>query len=176
MNLRSKRLFLKEADWEDVEDFHLYFSNTKIHEFNTIILPETIDHTKGILAPFISDKMNNTRKLYTWAVKLPDNMQFIGEVGMTRSLNRFNLAEIYYGLLPNYWHQGYATEMVQRVVRFGFNYLKLHRIEAGVAKENLASIQVLEKSGFQREGLRRKLLPVRGEWMDSYLYAILEED
>lgn len=59
---------------------------------------------------------------------------------------------------------------------FGFNDLKLHRIEAGCAVENIASSKVLEKVGMTKEGMKRKKLPIRGEWKDNYLYAILEED
>jgi RimJ/RimL family protein N-acetyltransferase len=62
------------------------------------------------------------------------------------------------------------------VLEFGFNELLLHRIEAGVATENSASIKVLEKIRMQREGLRRKILPIRGEWKDNFHYAILDED
>jgi len=47
---------------------------------------------------------------------------------------------------------------------------------AGCATENTASSKVLEKAGFLREALCRKKLPIRGEWVDNYEYAILEED
>jgi ribosomal-protein-alanine N-acetyltransferase len=62
------------------------------------------------------------------------------------------------------------------VIRFGFEELELHRIEAGVATENKASIRVLEKLGMTQEGKRRKILPIRGQWKDNYHYALLEDD
>ena len=52
----------------------------------------------------------------------------------------------------------------------------LHKVEAGVATENKKSVKVLEKTGMTREGLRRKILPIRGEWKDNYHYAIVEDD
>jgi len=52
----------------------------------------------------------------------------------------------------------------------------LHRIEAGVVIENSKSIRVLEKAGMQQEGRHRKTLPIRGEWVDNYHYAIVEDD
>jgi RimJ/RimL family protein N-acetyltransferase len=61
-------------------------------------------------------------------------------------------------------------------LKFGFESLHLHRIEAGTATENINSIRVLEKIGMTREGRRRKILPIRGEWYDNYHYAILEDD
>lgn len=45
-----------------------------------------------------------------------------------------------------------------------------------MATENVASIRVLEKIGMQKEGLRRKILPIRGEWKDNFHYAVLEDD
>ena len=78
--------------------------------------------------------------------------------------------------MPIYWGRGYATEAAKRVIRFGFEMLNLHRIEAGVATENKRSIKVLEKAGMSIEGIRRKILPIRGNWVDNYHYAILEDD
>jgi [ribosomal protein S5]-alanine N-acetyltransferase len=62
------------------------------------------------------------------------------------------------------------------LIRTGFEDFGLHKVEAGVATENIRSIRVLEKAGMTREGLRRKILPVRGEWKDNYHYAIVEND
>jgi len=45
-----------------------------------------------------------------------------------------------------------------------------------VATQNLNSIKLLEKVGMTREGMHRKILPIRGGWIDNYSYAILEED
>lgn len=52
----------------------------------------------------------------------------------------------------------------------------MHRIEAGVAVGNAASRHILEKTGFQREGRHRKILPLSSGWSDSYTYAILLSD
>ncbi len=79
-------------------------------------------------------------------------------------------------LAPAYWGKGYATEVSKMLIETGFEVLKLHKVEAGADTENAASINVLEKSGMVREGLRRKILPIRGEWRDGYLYAITEDD
>lgn len=95
---------------------------------------------------------------------------------MSLSANRFRLGEIFYNLDPKYWGKGYATETVKRVIRFGFVELRLHKVEAGVATGNTRSVRVLEKAGMTREGLRRKVLPIRGQWKDNYHYAIVEDD
>lgn len=100
----------------------------------------------------------------------------IGIAGMTLSNDRFKMGEFYYKLFPKFWGKGLATEMAKGLIKFGFEECQLHRIEAGVATQNAASIRVLEKSGMKQEGIRRKILPIRGEWKDNFHYAILEED
>ena len=62
------------------------------------------------------------------------------------------------------------------ILNFSFVDLNLHRITAGVATENEASIRLLERIGMTKEGKHRKILPIRGEWWDNYHYAILEEE
>jgi ribosomal-protein-alanine N-acetyltransferase len=101
---------------------------------------------------------------------------FIGLAGLTLSNDKFRLGEIYYKLNPIYWEKGYATEVSRALIKSGFEYFHLHKVEAGVAVQNVRSIKVLEKSGMTREGLRRKILPIRGNWIDNYHYAIVEDD
>lgn len=72
--------------------------------------------------------------------------------------------------------KGIATEAVGLVLTFGFEELRLHRIEAYVSPRNAGSVRVLEKSRFQREGLLREFLYINGEWEDHYQYALLERE
>ncbi|SEK25191.1 GNAT family N-acetyltransferase [Paenibacillus sp. OK003] len=58
-----------------------------------------------------------------------------------------------YKLTPEYWHQGIMTEVVEKVIEYGFNNLGLNRIEAFVEPENVGSRKVLEKIGFREEGI-----------------------
>ncbi len=114
------------------------------------------------------------RTSYSWKIVKKESDEFIGMSGMTLSANRFRLGEIWYELFPSQWGQGYATEVAKILIKSGFDDFHLHKVEAGVATENIRSIKVLEKSGMIREGLRRKILPIRGEWKDNYHYAIVE--
>jgi RimJ/RimL family protein N-acetyltransferase len=116
------------------------------------------------------------RKSFEWKIVLKSSGEQIGLAGITLSANRFRLGEIYYDLFPSQWGQGYATETAKTLIKAGFEMFHLHKVEAGVATENIRSIRVLEKSGMTREGLRRKVLPIRGKWIDNYHYAIVEDD
>ena len=68
------------------------------------------------------------------------------------------------------------TDAVNVLVRFAFDRLRLHRVEAACIPDNVRSIRVLEKAGFRREGLLRSFLKINGSWQDHYLYARIVDD
>ncbi len=176
MNLQSERLKLREIDRGDIEMLHTLNSTPEIDEYNTIGIPKDIETTRKVYQPVIEDQKSKNRKLFCWLVLKKNGDEVIGVAGMKSSLDRFKLGEIYYNLSPDNWGWGYATEVARTLIKFGFEKLKLHRIEAGVATENKRSTRVLEKAGMTCEGIRRKILPIRGVWKDNYEYAILEDD
>lgn len=71
---------------------------------------------------------------------------------------------------------GYMTAALRALVPFGFTTLRLHRLEAACIPSNAASIGLLEKAGFTREGYARSYLCINGVWQDHLLYARLQED
>ena len=72
--------------------------------------------------------------------------------------------------------KGRMTRAVAAAVRYGFATLRLHRIEAACLPENVASMTLLERNGFQREGLARGYLRIDGAWRDHMLYGLLEHE
>ena len=174
--IHSDRLSLKEINWDDLDLIHNLQSLPEIDRYNTLGIPKSIEDTKNVLRPYIEDQSNIARKQFCWDILLKSSDEFIGIAGMILSADRFRMGEIYYNLLPPNWGNGFATEVAQSLIEFGFSRLKLHRIEAGVSTENARSVRVLEKTGMTQEGIRRKILPIRGEWKDNYHYAIVEDD
>ncbi|WP_190809282.1 GNAT family N-acetyltransferase [Flagellimonas sp. S3867] len=176
MTLESERLQLQEISWDDLSEIHTLHSYSEVDKYNTLGIPKDIEETKEVIRPLIAAQKSENRKSYFWKIVIKNTKEFIGIAGINLSLNKFKLGEIYYKLLPSSWGNGYATEVSKALIKSGFEDFKLHKIEAGVSTENIASIKVLEKSGMTREGLRRKILPIRGEWKDNYHYAIVEDD
>jgi RimJ/RimL family protein N-acetyltransferase len=147
-----------------------------VDEYNTLGIPKNLDVTRKVVEDIINAQNISPQKPYTWNIILKKTNEFIGLAGMNLSRDKYRTGEIYYKLLPVYWGKGYATEVSKRLIKYGFEDFNLHRIEAGVAVENKNSIKVLKKSGMTYEGLRRKILPIRGMWIDNYEYAIVEDD
>ena len=72
--------------------------------------------------------------------------------------------------------QGCMTAAVRALVPFAFGALRLHRLEAACIPSNVASIGLLEKVGFSREGYAREYLCINGTWQDHLLYARIKGD
>ena len=81
-----------------------------------------------------------------------------------------------YWMGASHARRGYMTAAVNAVIPFAFGTLKLHRIEAACIPANTASVRLLEKTGFEREGVARQYLCIDGIWQDHLLYAKLESD
>lgn len=75
-----------------------------------------------------------------------------------------------------YARQGYMTAAVSAIIPFVFDSLELHRLEAACLPANTASIKLLERMGFMREGLARRYLKINGVWQDHLLYSLLDSD
>ena len=70
-------------------------------------------------------------------------------------------------------NSGMMTDALKRAIRFAFEDMKLHRIEANIMPHNTRSISVVEKLGFVNEGLSRKYLKIAGKWEDHLHYVLL---
>ncbi len=175
MNLNAKQIKLTELTWDDLPLIHELNSRVETDQFNTLGIPTDIEATREVIRAPIESMMDEPRRKYAWVIRSLDG-EFVGEIGLNIGIERYRRGEIFYSLLVEHWGKGFATQAVQSVINFGFESLQLHRIEAGVATGNQASIRVLEKAGMTREGLGRQILPIRGEWVDNYAYSILEDD
>ena len=175
MHLTTSRLILRPLTDADIPEMHGLFSDPQVARFNTIGILENESETRNILAPYFDQSTSEPSSL-SWVILSKDAAKFIGEIGMGLAPSRYRKAEIHYSLLPVFWGQGLATEAVQCIVDHGFNRLGLHRIEAGVAVDNLASIKLLERIGFIREGRKRQILPLKDGWSDNFHYGLLDND
>ena len=88
----------------------------------------------------------------------------------------FQNAVVGYMVGAPYARRGYATEALELVVRFAFGKLKLHRIEANIQPDNVASLALARRAGFQREGYSPRYLKIGGRWRDHERWAILAEN
>lgn len=172
---KTKRLILREfkkTDWEAVQS---YASIPEVVEFMPFG-PNTPKDTKKFIASAIKESKKKQRTVFEFAITLKENKALIGSCRITIAKMKTRKAYIGYILHPDYWNKGYATEAAQELLKFGFKKLKMHRIFAQCRPENEASAKVMKKIGMQYEGHLRKHTFIKGKWIDSLIFAILEDE
>ena len=174
--IETKRIRLRLIDIPDLTSIHTLHSLPETDTYNTLGIPSSMEETKAIIEPWIKENQLQEIKNYTFAIDNKSNGKFMGLFGLKIGQQKYKRAEVWYKIHSDYWRKGYATEALKAMLNFGFNTLKLHRIEAGCAVENISSIKVLEKSGMLREGRLRQILPLKTGWSDNFQYSILETD
>lgn len=114
---------------------------------------------------------------YPFFVFRDDDEALVG--GATLSNIRRGVAEtatLGYWIGQPYIRRGYATAAVRAMCAFGFDRLKLHRIEAACLPANAASQGVLENCGFEHEGRARAYLKINGTWRDHLLFGLVKTE
>lgn len=116
-------------------------------------------------------------KAYLFGLFAQSDHQLLGTLSLThivRGVGQF--ADIGYSMDHNLQGKGYMTGGVQLLLEYAFRSLGLHRIQAGILPHNIASRRVLEKCGFQAEGIARKLVKINDQWEDHQMFSILKEE
>lgn len=88
----------------------------------------------------------------------------------------FQNAYLGYYAFADYSRNGFMTDAVKTTLKFAFQELNLHRLEANIQPQNLSSINLVKRCGFTKEGFSRKYLKIGGEWKDHERWAIIKED
>jgi ribosomal-protein-alanine N-acetyltransferase len=170
-NLTGKRIFLRAPTDKDFAEFaRAAKASRKFHK--GLVNPPL---TKKDFAEFVARNEKAENEFFL-ICRVHDNA-ICGAVNLSQIFRRgFQNAYLGYYLFENFTGEGFMTEAVGLILKFAFKTLKLHRIEANVQPENVASIKVLERSGFTKEGFSRKYLKVDGDWRDHERWAIIIED
>lgn len=176
LQLQSDRLTLRLLDVDDWEFVHQLHSIPEVATFNTLAIPKNSTETKAVIAPWIEANNRKCIKNFTFIIQNNHTKKSIGLFGLKLGSQHYRRGEIWYKILPLFWNQGYATESVNLVLDYAFAVLKLHRVQAGCAVDNIGSIKVLEKVGMIREGRGRQVLPLASGWSDNFEYSILDSD
>lgn len=173
MQLWTTRLRLREITFNDTLAIHQYASLEEVSRYQPWG-PNSLEETTEFIAEVVADAAEHNRVRYCLAVEYDGNIIGAGELRVTDGYNE--CAEIGYVLHPAYWGQGFATEMANVLLAFGFEQLDMHRVFATCDPENIASFKVMEKVGFQPEGRIRDHMRINGGWRDSLIYSMLSDE
>ena len=172
-NLETERLLLRQVNESDVNEVFALRSNPETMKYIPRPLVKTIDDALEHIA-MINAKIENNEGI-NWAITYKGSPKLIGILGHYRIKPEHHRAEIGYMLHKEHNGKGIITEAVQEVVKYGFNEMKLHSIEAIIDPENFGSEKVLQKCGFIKEAHFKENEFFEGRFIDSVIYSILKK-
>lgn len=171
--LTTERLILRPIMTTDASDMFEYAKRPYIGPNAGWHPHHSIDETKLIIQMFL-DSARKTG-LGVFAIVLKTNMKMIGTIEIYNRIQGFK-AELGYCLNDEYWGKGYIVEAAQAVLKWGFEDLKLARIEVGLFLDNHQSERVCQKLHMEYEGIQKKsYLRYDGKIFDCKIYAMTND-
>ena len=172
--LQTSRLLLRPFAESDADAVYSLQSNARILRFWDS--PPWTERSRADAFIVASRKMEDDGVGARFAIETRVNSTFVGWCSMFRWNPVYRSLGIGYCFDEPAWGKGYATEAVRAMLHWAYETLDLNRIEAELDTRNQASARVLEKLGFEREGIRREDCIVSGEVSDSWIYGLLRRD
>jgi len=172
--LTTARLRLRGINETDSDDLYAIYSDVKTLEYWGQDPVQSPAEAWKKIKENMKSVEDGTAVL--WGIALRDDNRLIGTCTLFR-INRQNKnGEAGYILNRTYWGKGLMTEAMGSVFDYAFNDLDFHRLEADTDPKNIASLALLEKFGFQREGYFRERWFVHGKWHDSVMLGLLRSE
>ena len=172
--LDTKRLRLRPLSMRDEKDMYRYASDPAVSRHVLWDAHESPRDTRSALRSAIRQYRSGSPG--SFAIERRSDRRMIGTIGFMWVNTEHRSAEVGYSLARDCWNQGYATEALAAVLRFGFDTLRLNRIEAQHETSHPASGRVMQKCGMTYEGTLRSRVFNKGHFSDVRLYAILRSD
>ncbi len=143
--LSTERLILRPFEDRDFYEFCEYISDNRVNRGLGILNPESLNTKEKLFKANIENPL-------CWAVELRNSKKIIGDFHFDNIVENY-LAHFGFALNYDYQKKGYAFEASERIVEFGQEVLNFGRIRAISLIQNIASIKLLEKLGFEKEAL-----------------------
>lgn len=173
--LSTDRLELRAITRDHAEWYLRHFSVPEIVEGQGFPPPKDLADAREELERYIVG-LYEAGSGYRWGIRFKGDVDVIGSVGFYAWDKEHERAEMGYDLLPEHWGKGIMTEALERVVRFGFEEMRLNRIKATVMATNPRSMWLIAKLGFAEEGVMREFSKVEGKYVDEHVFSMLRKD
>lgn len=173
--IETERLLLREYASADEPDVQEYVSDPLVPQYDSWG-PNTAAQTHEHLSRRLAEQRKWPRGDVTLVAELRQKAKVIGSVRLWTVDEANRTVEIGYTFNRRFWNNGYATEAASALLKCAFGAMKMHRVIATCDTRNIGSWRVMEKIGMRREGHYLRDRFQKGEWRDTYLYAILGDE
>ena len=171
--LETKRLVLREMRPEDAEAIFGMYGDEEVMRYRDVLAFSRLEEAQQFLEQMRS-RCEQGEEMH-WGITLKGEEHLVGSCGYSWHLGR-QFGAIGYDLARLYWKQGIMTEAMQALLRFGFEVRNLHRVEAKVRLGNDASMRLLQRLGFQEEGMLRESLFLNNHFFDVKIFSLLKSE
>ncbi len=177
---KTKRLILRPLETKDFEVWRT--ANSKKlpsqNKWDDGRLPEK-DFTKAKFKALLKEQSDHRKadqyyRLGVFNKKTGALMGTVSAMNVVRGVT--HSCYLGYFINNNYWGQGYGKEAALGMIHFCFKEMKLHRVEAGVEPTNRRSIMLAKSLGLRKEGLKKRMIFLRGAWLDCTMYSATCEE
>ncbi|ACX66712.1 GNAT family N-acetyltransferase [Paenibacillus sp. Y412MC10] len=172
--LETGRTILRKLRSEDEPDIFRYGSDDEVSRYTSWPTHQTMADTRHYLNKVLQKYDHHA--VAPWGIVDKETGRVIGTSGFMAWNVHHAKAELGYALSKDYWNRGYMTEVIRTIISYGFEVMKLVRIEASCLPSNLGSARVMEKAGMTFEGIIRQSIFVKGKHEDLKLYSIVVDD
>ncbi len=160
---------LRPIQIEDLVDWFDYLQQETVKALMSWDVKSPQDLQQFIQSQWYSPQQNQIK----WAITDQSLDRLIGTIGFHSIDLQNESCEVAYDLNPTYWNRGIITQICQQMTAWAHQEMKFQRIAASVMLENHGSRRVLEKSGYNLEGVMRSYRKVRGIHRDYFLFSSL---
>ncbi|WP_081398180.1 GNAT family N-acetyltransferase [Paenibacillus odorifer] len=172
--LETDRFILRRITLDDAKEIYNYFSKDEVTQYYDLDSFTDIQQAINLIERW--DERFKGKQSIRWGIARREDNIMMGSCGYHNWAHRNFKAEIGYELSPLYWRQGVMTEVLTAIIAYGFEHMKLHRIEALYDPANIASKKSLLKAGFKYEGLLRESFFEKGRFVDAEICSLLASD
>ncbi len=172
--LFGEAIVLRQIEVSDCNEKYVEWLNDPL--VNRYLETKWSEQSIETIRSFVQSQRDNDNSVLFAIISKNDDIH-IGNIKIGPIHPHYRHADISYFIgNKDFWNRGIATEAIKLICRFGFEILKLHKIEAGAYSCAVGSWKALEKCNFRREGVIREQVLYNKEYIDIYRYGLLENE
>ncbi|MBI5065892.1 GNAT family N-acetyltransferase [Candidatus Woesearchaeota archaeon] len=178
MKLIGTRIILRTLKNSDAHSIYENAKDKIVGKYTSLPRPYRLKHAVELIKNLhrSPQKTKKEKTSYDLGIELKETNKIIGMVALFKIDKTSKNAELGFWLGKKHWNKGITSEAVKLILDFGFKKLKFKKIYAKVMHPNIASIKVLEKFHFKKEGTFRKHIFKNGKWLDDLMFGLLKSE